>query len=82
MAQLAARLLLNPEICSSNPVFGKILHWAYLLIIVENTKKEKEAAIGPFFKKWKWFFKQSRRSSKLGKELNKKVVFSNSVTEN
>ena len=52
VAQLVERLLLTPEVCSSNPVIGKLLYWTFvycqLYWKIEN--KEKEAGNGPFLK--------------------------------
>ena len=41
MAQLVERLLLNPEVHSSNPVIGKILYWTFTVNCIQKTKIKK-----------------------------------------
>ena len=50
VAQFVDRLLLTPEVHSSNLVIGKLLYrtFVYCLLYWKNKDKEKEAVNGPF----------------------------------
>ena len=52
VAQLVERSPPIPEVCSSNPLIGKIYIEHFTVNCIEKTKnKEKEAGNGQFFKK-------------------------------
>ena len=64
-AQLAERSLPTSETRGLNPNIGNVFFeniFAYLSIAIQKSEnKEKEAGIGPFFRKTKNFAKQKRR---------------------
>ena len=49
VAQLVEQSLPTPEVRSSNPVIGRNLYWLFIVNCIEI--KEKEAGIGPNYKK-------------------------------
>ena len=50
MAQLVEQLRLTPEVCSLNPVIGKIyVEHCLLPTVLKRRNKVKEAGNGPFY---------------------------------